>query len=1008
MCCFLALFFAAPRAGRSQGYAPEDAAKKMTLPPGFSAELVASEPLVRQPVAIEFDDRGRLWVVQYLQYPNPAGLKRVEVDRYSRTTYDRVPEPPPKGPKGDDRVTILTDRDGDGRVDEAKDFVAGLNLASGLAFGHGGVFVLQTPYLLFYPDRNGDDVPDGDPDVLLSGFGMEDAHSVANSLTWGPDGWLYGCQGSTVTANIRGIEFQQGVWRYHPITRRFELFCEGGGNSWGLDFDEHGNLLYSTNNGGYCMLHGVQGGYYWKAFGKHGALHNPYAYGYFEHVAHRNFQGGHVTVGGILYRGNSFPSDFLGKYVNADLLGHAVYWQNGEPLGSTFRSSYGGDLLLANDTWFAPSDVTLGPDGSVYVADWCDKRTAHPDPNADWDRTNGRVYRIKAAGTKPVALFDLKKLPSDKLIALLSAQNHWYTTKARRILADRRDPEVVLPLRRMIFESQDDTLALESLWALYVSGGFDESFAEKLLAHKNPDIRRWTVRFLGDERKVTPGMAAQLAELATREPSVVVRSQLACTAKRLPADQGLPIVERILLRNEDGQDSHVPLLLWWAVEQNAVSAREQVLKMFGTPAAWKTPLVADAILERLMRRYAAADTEEDYRACARLLASAAAGKPRGRMLAALDQGLEDRTAGPAAKDKALFADFAALQQPAARSGAAANRIPAELAARLDGLWSDRTTDSTLIRVMARLGKAAAQRRAVELAANRKTDKDVRVAMLHILRDVGAAQAVLPLVNLIDKGESESVQTAALDVLARFDNPAIADELIAKYAGLSGGVRSRTRDALLSRKTSALAFLECVDRGTIPTAEVPVDQLRQLSLHQDKRIDQLVLKHWGSIKAGTPEEKLAEIRRLTNDLRASDGNPRQGHVLFKKQCSVCHRLFDEGNQVGPDLTHANRKDREYLLVSIVDPSAVVRKEFLNYIVQTTHGQVLTGLIAEQTPGAITLLSAKNERTRIERTDIEELREAEVSLMPENLLKDYKPEELRDLFSYLQSEKPLGGK
>ena len=209
----------------AQGFKPGEAAAKMTVPDGFAVRLVASEPAVRQPVAIDFDERGRLWVMQYLQYPNPAGLRRVKVDRYSRTVYDRIPEPPPKGPKGADRLTIV---ESDG---SAHDFVSGLNLASAFAFGHGGVFVLQAPYLLFYPDRDRDDVPDRDPDVLLSGFGMEDAHSVANSLTWGPDGWLYGCQGSTVTAKIRGIEFQQGVWRYHPLTRKFELFCEGGGNS---------------------------------------------------------------------------------------------------------------------------------------------------------------------------------------------------------------------------------------------------------------------------------------------------------------------------------------------------------------------------------------------------------------------------------------------------------------------------------------------------------------------------------------------------------------------------------------------------------------------------------------------------------------------------------------------------------------------------------------------------------------------------------------------------------
>src|SRR5687767_12533086 len=183
------------RVALGQGYPPDEAVRRMTVSPGFEVKLVAAEPMVRQPVAIEFDDRGRLWVIQYLQYPNPAGLRRVKVDRYSRTVYDRVPEPPPSGPKGADRVTILEDKNGDGVADAAHDFINGLNLATSIAFGHGGVFVMQAPYLLFYADRNRDDVPDGDPEVLLSGFGIEDAQSFANSLIFGPDGWLYGCQG---------------------------------------------------------------------------------------------------------------------------------------------------------------------------------------------------------------------------------------------------------------------------------------------------------------------------------------------------------------------------------------------------------------------------------------------------------------------------------------------------------------------------------------------------------------------------------------------------------------------------------------------------------------------------------------------------------------------------------------------------------------------------------------------------------------------------------------------
>ncbi len=166
-----------------------------------------------QPVTMTFDDKGRMWVIQYLQYPTPAGLKAIKVDQYLRTVYDRVPEPPPKGPKGADRITILSDPDENGHFRKAKDCIDGLNLASGMCLGYGGVFVFQTPYLLFYHFKQGTDEPDGDPQVLLSGFGMEDAHAVGNSLQWGPDGWLYGAQGSTVTAHVRGLEFQQGIWR---------------------------------------------------------------------------------------------------------------------------------------------------------------------------------------------------------------------------------------------------------------------------------------------------------------------------------------------------------------------------------------------------------------------------------------------------------------------------------------------------------------------------------------------------------------------------------------------------------------------------------------------------------------------------------------------------------------------------------------------------------------------------------------------------------------------------
>jgi putative membrane-bound dehydrogenase-like protein len=964
---------------RAQGFAPDEAERHVQAPEGLAVRLVAAEPLVRQPVAIDFDDRGRLWVIQYLQYPNPAGLKRVKVDRYSRTVYDRVPEPPPRGPRGADRITILDDFDGRGRARRARDFLSGLNLASGFAFGHGGVFVLQTPYLLFYPDRNGDDVPDGDPEVLLSGFGMEDAHSVANSLTWGPDGWLYGCQGSTVTANIRGIEFQQGVWRYHPVSRRFELFCEGGGNCWGLDFDRHGNLLYSTNLGGHVLMHGVQGGYGWKAFGKHGPLHHPYTYGYFDHVPHRDFRGGHVTVGGILYRGDTFPERFRDRLIAADLLGHAVYWHDVQPDGSTFRSRHGGELLVANDTWFAPSDVTLGPDGSVYVADWFDKRTAHPDPDAEWDRSNGRIWKIEARGTKPYSGQDLRKLPSGQLVALLSCRNDWLVRRARRLLGERRDPAVI-PLLRKLLEGKDDQLALEALWALYVSGGWDDALALEMLSHRNPDVRRWAARFLGDAGKTTLQLAARLDELARTDTDVMVRSQLACTARRLPAPQGLPIVCSLVLRDQDGKDPHVPLLLWWAVEQHALEARQAVLDFFTSTAAWKTSLVRDFLAGRLMRRYAAEGNAAGYRSCARLLAAAPTTQARGRLLAGLDQGLLDH-------------------KPSVD-------IPAELNGELTRLWSSSTPDQALIHVLVRLGRPAAQERVVALAIDPHVRAEVRVDMLELLGQAGSPACVGPLLKLLGDGQPEAVQLAALAALQRFDRDEIAETLLARYPAFPGRLRSRSAEVLLGRRGWALRLLGAVDQGKVPAADVSVEQVRTVALHNDRQLDALVRKHWGTVQPATPEEKLAEVRRLNNDLRAARGEPRRGRELFGKHCATCHQLFGTGGKVGPDLTHANRKDRDYLLVSIVDPSAVIRKEYLAHVVHTTDGRVLTGLIAEQTAGAITLVDARNERTTIPRDRVESLEESPVSLMPDNLLKALTPDELRDLFAYLQSDRPDG--
>ena len=579
-----------PRAAGRRGFRRKRRRGGCRSPTGLEVRLVAAEPMVRQPVAIEFDDRGRLWVIQYLQYPNPAGLKRVAVDRYSRTAYDRIPEPPPRGPRGADRITILEDADGDGRADRAHDFVTGLNLASGLAFGYGGVFVLQAPYLLFYPDRDRDDRPDGDPEVLLTGFGMEDAHSVANSLTWGPDGWLYGLQGSTVTARVRGIEFQQGVWRYHPRTRRFELFCEGGGNMWGLDFDRHGQLFASTNVGGFVMLHGVQGGYYWKSFGKHGPLHNPYTFGYFDHVRHDGVSGGHVVGGRPVLRGRcaaaglagplhrrrparSFDPRTRGRAARLDLPGpsggrrpagqrHLVRPQR--PDAGTRRRPLRHRLARPADG--APrSRRRLGPDQRADLRHHRARSEAGPARDRGPDDPDGRRARrparspqrlVSAQGASPAG-----RAARRRAWPTACAGPRWRAAGSRR--SRRCGP---------------GTAASGSTRAR--SSGCS-STPTRTSAPGASACSGTSRRFLA-----AGGAAGRAGRIAS--PTSTVRAQLACTARRLDPGPGLDVAHRLLARDLDGDDPHIPLLLWWAVEQHAIAGREHALALFTSPAAWRS------------------------------------------------------------------------------------------------------------------------------------------------------------------------------------------------------------------------------------------------------------------------------------------------------------------------------------------------------------------------------------------------------------------------------------
>ena len=995
----LALVLAITSLTHAQGFAPHIAVKKMQVARGLRVVRFASEPQVRQPILVKCDDRGRLWTIQYLQYPNPAGLKRVKVDRWSRTVYDRMPKPPPHGPRGADRITILDDTDGDGRADVFKDFVRGLNLCTGLAFGHGGVFVMQAPYLLFYPDRNRDDVPDGPPQVLLTGFGLEDAQSLSNHLTWGPDGWLYGVNGSTTTCRIRGIEFQQGCWRYHPRTKAFDLFCEGGGNTFGLTFDRHGELFYSTNGGPF--VHAVQGGYFYKSFGKHGPLHNLYAYGHFGPLQRDRVPGGPPT-GGTIYLGGTLPS-LERTFLAGNFLGHSVSWWKVTriPGQATVKAKFGGVLLDARDRWFCPTDLCVGPRGAIYVADFHDQRTSHPDPDARWDRSNGRIYRIEMVARErrnriPVPLHRLSSL---KLVKLLGDSNRWFADRARVELATRRDPSVYPQLKKMALQTKDESAALQGLWALYVSGGWSERLALRLLDHPSPHVRRWTVRLLGDARQVGRPIANRLLQLAQSEESVVVRSQLAASARRLSCGSGLPIIVALLKRGLDRPGSRVAWLAWWAIESWVVSDTPQILAAFAQPGLWQQPLFRRP-LQHLVRRFAAEGNKAGYDACFKLIRSAPA-DTRGAAHRSLATGLrERRNELHGIGLGGLYRQYAARPDP----GSTPKRrkfspLTGVLKSYVLQQWKRQPASPFWIGVALQSGIQDAQ--AVLFQRLSVAPAQQRVQLLGVL---GRHRPPVDRLDVIFKQldhPNRSVRLSAIDLLGRFDSATVSDQLIRRLSKFTASGRSRARGVLLSRKRSANAFLKLVEKGMIAAKDVPLNDLRRVALHKDPLLDAMVKKIWGRIGPGSSEEKLAAMRRFNNDLRGGAGDFLRGKQLFRKHCAICHKLFGEGNKIGPDLTNANRRDRSAMLAALVDPSAVVRRQYLSYVVVTKTGRVVTGLIAAQDAASVTLLDAKNRRSKISRSQISSIRESPVSLMPERQLDQLRPRQVRDLFRYLQS-------
>jgi putative membrane-bound dehydrogenase-like protein len=593
------ILFASAALPEDAAVPPDKAPGKMKVPDGFRVTLFAGEPDVVKPIAMTTDDKGRLWVVESHSYPHWIT----------------------DGKEGRDRVLIFADGKGTGHFDSCKVFLdKGTNL-SGITVGHGGVWLCSTPNLLFIPVKDGEDKPAGKPVVVLDGWDVKKAqHNVFNNLVWGPDGWLYGCNGIQSNSRVgkpgtpdkERVALNCGVWRYHPTKQRFEVVASGTTNPWGIDFDDYGEM-FITNCVIKHLFHVVPGAHYQRMYGQDLDANS---YGLMEgcadHIhwaggdwtssrsgaAHGDAGGGHAHAGAMVYLGDNWPDEYRNHIFMCNLHGNRVNQDILERKGSGYVAHHGKDFLFANDPWFRGLVLLYGPDGGVFVADWNDTGECHNYEKTT--ETNGRIYKVTYGEPAKVKV-DLARLGDDELVKLQLHKNEWQVRHARRLLQERAaagklGDGVRGQLLKLLAEQKDVPRKLRVLWALYAVGGLDEKALLGQLDSPDDVVRGWAVRLLLEDKIASDAVAAKLVQMAKDDKSATVRLALASALQRLPLKQRWPIAEALVTHGEDAEDANLPLMIWYGVEDLVPADPERAAALLAKSCM---PLVRQYIARRI-------------------------------------------------------------------------------------------------------------------------------------------------------------------------------------------------------------------------------------------------------------------------------------------------------------------------------------------------------------------------------------------------------------------------
>ncbi|OWK40573.1 PVC-type heme-binding CxxCH protein [Fimbriiglobus ruber] len=953
----------------------KEAPGRMTLPEGFRVTLFAGEPDVVQPIAMTFDARGRLWVVECLSYP--------------KWTRDG---------KGTDRVVILEDTNHDGVFDKRTVFLDnGANL-SGIELGFGGVWLCSSPNLVFVPDRDGDDKPDGPAEVVLDGWNMTDTkHNVFNSLAWGPDGWLYGLNGIQAKAKVGKpgtpekdrTAFDCGVWRYHPTKKTFEVYAWGTTNPWGMDWDDYGQM-FMTN----CVIehlwHVVPGAHFKRMYGQDP---NPNTFGLMgpccDHIhwaggpwtesrgnkpEHSDAGGGHAHVGCSVYLGDNFPPEYRNSAFMCNLHGSRL---NRDTLHRTevgYVGKHAKDFLFANDPWFRGLSVKYGPDGGLYVSDWTDTGECHNYDKVDL--TNGRIYKVVYGTPKPWA-GDLSKLTDAELVQLQLHKNDWFVRTARRILQERAavkklDAKTGPALRAILTDSPDVTRRLRAVWALEATGLLEGKQVYEMLKDRDDNLRAWALTLINTNPDIL--MWTKPIEVAQLEKSPFVIQHLAAAMQRMDDTISERVAYFLLQKSNIPSDPNLNLMIWYGVEKLFTAHQSLAVDLLETG---RIPLVRQNTIRLLL-----AQSGEDGRNNLGTLIRKASQTDAADLQLDILHGVRESLTGR--KDVKIPDTWLVALKKFRKSDTATVRLQAEAVAVL-------FRDESVIREL----------------TQRIADTAITPVLRQQTLDILLANKVPGLAPTL-RGllADPSVRAAVVRGLAAYPDDDTPAALLKAYPTLTAAEKADAVQTLAARPKFALALLDAIEKGIVPKADLTVFTARQIQALNDKTVSTRLASAWGTIRPASETRKAqgAKFKNLLTADYLKSADVAHGRAVFTKNCATCHKMFGEGGDVGPELTGSQRANLDYVLENVLDPSAVVANEYKMTTFSLIDGRVLTGLVKKETPQVVTVRTL-NDEVAVPTGDIEKRKQTPLSIMPDGLFDALKEDEIRDLVAYLASPRQV---